>query len=120
MRIIVVDFTINSMTLCPFCEEIPDTLFGSKPEYANSVLRSSIPHVPILWLKNSASLGCPLCKVLASGIGGGDFLTPEEQATIPTNLRLASIDAEQGLNICVGLDDINHVFYYFVPPNLCM
>ena len=111
---------MNNMALCRACREVPDTLFGSKPEYAKSVLRSSVPHMPIHWLKISASSGCSLCKVLTSGIGGSDFLTPEQQATIPTNLRLALIDPEQGLNVCVDMDDINHVFYYFVPPSLCM
>ena len=76
--------------------------------------------LPIDSLRQSAVSGCPLCRVLAAGIElayADDLLSPEIRACQPTRLERAKIDPEQGFDLCIGVDDINHVFFYFVLPS---
>lgn len=106
------------MPLCCFCQEIPGHFFQHDPKLERKLSQiERIGHLPIPYLQNSAANGCPLCKILASGIGGGD-LPPEIRGTSGTNLRLALIDPHQAFDVCVGFDDYNHVFYYHIPPIL--
>ena len=77
-------------------------------------------HLPIDSLRQSAVLGCRLCRILAAGIESAyadDLLSPEIRACQPTQLERAKIDPEQGFDLCIGVDDINHVFFYYVPPS---
>ena len=40
----------------------------------------------------------------------------EIQATQSTDLDLAMTDPHQAFNVCVSIDDYNHVLYYHIPP----
>ena len=107
------------MSLCWVCQEIPDYFFQPSPNPESNPLKTlKIPHLPIYYLQNSAASGCPLCKILASGIDvhAGD-LPLEIQATRQTHLRLAMIDPHQAFDVCVDMDDYNRVFYYHIPPS---
>lgn len=105
-----------TMSLCWFCQEIPDHFFQPNPNHKSNPLKTlKISHLPIYYLQNSAASGCPLCKILASGSGGD--LPLEIQATHPTHLRLAMIDPHQAFDVCVDIDDYKHVFYYHIPPS---
>lgn len=108
------------MTLCWFCQEIPDHFSKPNPDpevdSLQYALDHAIPHLPIPYLQNSAASGCSLCKILASGIDErARHLPLTSQATSLTNLRLAMIDPNQAFDVCVGFDDYNHVFYYHIP-----
>lgn len=78
------------------------------------VLDYAVPHLPLDILRISAKAGCPLCRILAHGIQSY-FLPPEIQADGWTNIRPALIDLHQAFQVCVDMDDVNHVFYFHVP-----
>lgn len=114
------DFELT-MSLCDYCQAIPAHFFQFKNGPGTSIkslLDHTVPHRPILFLRISADSGCPLCKILVSGIKDhADDLPLHTLLTRRTNLRLAMIDSHQAFSVCVDLDDYNHVFYYHIPPS---
>ena len=109
--------------LCDYCQTIPESFFIGKSlsddiriQY---IMENQWPHLPIDALRRSAEEGCSLCRILAAGIQS-DWLPPEINATRRTTLRLALIDPQQGFQICVDMDDVNHVLYYHVPSSQSM
>jgi hypothetical protein len=66
-------------------------------------------------MQRAASAGCPLCIVLIAG-GDVNWLPPENQEGDIIFLKRAIMDAQIGMALFIGMDDISHTSFFRVPP----
>ena len=106
------------MALCTVCHGIPAHFFGPLPPNFRSPSDRFFHyhHHTLSALHQSATNGCPMCKVLGFQLKGYPLpqeIKDKEQLT----MKRAINDPEQAFGLWRGHDEISHYYFYVVPPN---
>jgi hypothetical protein len=104
------------MALCRACKGIPTHFFDPVPDnfFSPADRHFHYRHLTPTALRQSAELGCPMCKILAYNLNDR-WLEQEDQETKPLTLKRAIIDPVEGFALFMGRDDISHNHFYRVP-----
>ena len=105
------------MALCTVCKGIPTNFFGPlPPDFFSPTDRifHYRHHTPSA-LRQSATKGCPMCKILACQLHD-DEVSQETKEKAALTMKRAIIDPQQAFGLFIGTDDHSHNCFYLVPP----
>ncbi|KAH4001733.1 hypothetical protein HBI95_033530 [Parastagonospora nodorum] len=99
---------VHTMSLCAVCQSIDHDF---SPAHDNG----EIMHLSIDSIETNARAGCPFCTCLMDGTDVTYIADSPWLSKIPVVLRRATIDAEQALAMCIGIDDLSHTYFFRIP-----
>lgn len=103
------------MSLCAVCQSIEHELFSPVHDNARIGQGPEVMHLPINSIKVNARAGCPVCTCLIAGSDTDWMAGSPRLRDVPVVLRRVTIDSQQALAICIGMDDVSHTYFFRVP-----